>query len=255
MSHRAFELNEARWWSLWADVRWTGASSYVVTSKAFGEYFFNRGALVDCAGGRAEATAAEAALAAAGKDTYLTVPEACASVAAALERRGYVVFDRMTVMRSDRLAFRVADGLELVAGEMVEPVEWANAYSLSFYGDASAAGRVERIISLARGDPAVTLLVGVRGRASAGVLAAYRTPGLLGVYCVGTVQGFRGAGVAGALLTRAGAIASSEGRTLFLQTILSDGVNGFYARGGFRPSYTKLLMKGPPAAGSTGAGI
>jgi hypothetical protein len=50
-------------------------------------------------------------------------------------------------------------------------------------------------------------------------------------------------GVAGSLIYEASKIAMAEGRLLVLQTIISDKVEDFYVRGGFRRLYLKHLMR------------
>ena len=39
----AYEFNEVSWWSNWADTNWPSRNAYLLFSKDFDEYFFNRG--------------------------------------------------------------------------------------------------------------------------------------------------------------------------------------------------------------------
>jgi len=80
------------------------------------------------------------------------------------------------------------------------------------------------------------------GDETAGVLAIFRTEGLAGVYCVGTVPKHRRRGVAGALLSKAEAIAGNEGRRLILQSLASDVSARFYLERGFKALYCKQLL-------------
>ena len=80
------------------------------------------------------------------------------------------------------------------------------------------------------------------GDETAGVLAIFRTEGLAGVYCVGTVPQHRRKGVAASLLSNAKAIAGAEGRHLFLQSLASDGTLRYYLQRGFRVLYSKQLL-------------
>ena len=73
-------------------------------------------------------------------------------------------------------------------------------------------------------------------------MAMFRTRGIVGAYCVGTVPEFRKKGVATALLARARQIATEEGRSLILQTLNSDGVLQFYLRRGFEVIYSKKVL-------------
>jgi ribosomal protein S18 acetylase RimI-like enzyme len=249
-SLKELELNEASWWAFWADLSWTGADSYVLTSRESDEYFFNRGGFLGCEGGAASVAGAEAALVRAGRNPCFSVPDECAQVLRALTSRGYTAFDSMAVLELGRPTFRTSPALAISSGQEVEPADWAAAYSLSFYGDLSESEAATRVASRVAREQSVTLIEGKIDGDAAGVLAAFRSPGLIGIYCVGTAGGFRRAGVAGSLIRAAWDIASAEGRSLVLQTILSENALGFYSRGGFRRLHSKTLL----ARGSGGTG-
>jgi hypothetical protein len=237
------ELNEAGWWSHWADVRWTGQRSYVMLSSDFDEYFFNRAGFVDCGVGKDEIVRMEAEFEAAGRPPCFSVQSECKELVAVLTSRGYTIFDEMSVMQLSKPGLKRANDLKVLRGEDVDTTTWAATYSLSFYGDLSQQAPVARIIDRLAREPSITLLAGEKDREMLGVLAAFRTPGLLGVYCVGTLESSREMGVAGSLIHEANKVASAEARILVLQTIISDGAEGFYAKGGFRRLYLKHLMQ------------
>ncbi len=240
---RDLELNEIGWWSHWADVRWAGETSYVMLSSDFDEYFFNRAGFVDCVGGQEAIPKIEAEFEALARPSCFSVQEECGEVAAVLESRGYATFDKMSVMQLDRPDFKTASGLKVLSGQEVGTAEWAAAYSLSFYGGPGKQDSVSLVADRLRMEPSVTLFAAERDGKTLGVLAAFRTPGLLGVYCVGTVGKHRNMGVASSLIHEASRMAAAEGRLLILQTIASEDVEGFYARGGFHRLYLKKLMR------------
>lgn len=242
-SGRDLELNEVGWWSHWADVRWTGETSYAMLSSDFDEYFFNRAGFVDCGGGQDAIPKIEAEFEALAKPSCFSVQEECNEVATMLESRGYVTFDKMSVMQLDQPKFRTAAGVRLLSGQEVGAAEWAAAYSLSFYGDLGVQNSVSLIAERLRVESSVTLFAGEKDGKTLGVLAAFRTPGLFGVYCVGSLGKHRSMGVAGSLIHEASRMASAEGRLLILQTIVSDKMEDFYARGGFHRLYLKQLMR------------
>ena len=249
-SLRDLELNEVSWWALWADVSWLASDTYIMLSPVFDEYFFNRGGFLECGDAKTKIPAAERAFEAARRTPCFSVSEECNDVVQTLESLGYDAFDRMSVMRLGELGFRVADGLNVSSGKGVDVTDWATTYSLSFYGDLRVRDLVTRIAERLRREPGATLLEGRKGGKMAGVLAAFRTPGLLGVYCVGTLREHRKSGVAGSLLAEVSRIASSEAREVVLQTIVSDGAVKFYLDGGFSEAYSKLLMRrGSPGPG------
>ena len=243
VSWKDLELNEASWWSHWAEVQWTGEKSYVMLSFDFDEYFFNRGGFVDCSEGLDAVARIEAKFEAAGRPACFSVQSECEELTASLNQRGYATFDEMSVMQLNQPQFKQATGLKVLRGPDVKTGDWATTYVLSFYGDLSLRDQVAKVAERLSREPSVVLLAGENNRKTLGVLAAFRTSGLLGVYCVGTLGEQRGKGVAGSLIHVASNIASAEGRLLVLQTILSDGVEGFYERGGFRRLYLKHLMR------------
>ncbi|HYB75738.1 MAG TPA: GNAT family N-acetyltransferase [Nitrososphaerales archaeon] len=249
VSLRDLELNEVNWWGLWADVSWLSNYSYVMISRDYDEYFFNRAGFLECGDARDAISAAEQAFKAAARSPCFMVPEECRGITQILETKGYGEFDKMSVMRLDELGFRLATGLNVTSGQAVDARDWATTFSLSFYGDLRVRNSVAGIATRLKSEPSVTFLAGKKAGRVAGVLAVFRTPGLLGVYCVGTLEDHRRSGIAGSLLHQASQIASSEGRELVLQTIVSDGVGNFYIAGGFKELYSKLIMsKGAPRA-------
>jgi hypothetical protein len=237
------ELNEVGWWSHWSDVEWIDETSYVMLSPDFDEYFFNRAGFVDCSHRLDAVAEMEAKFEAARKPPIFSVQSGCKEVAALLNSRGFTSFEEMSVMQLGSPEFKRATGLKVKQGRDVETTDWAATYALSFYDNLSLERTVERIVDRLREDPSVVLVSGEKDGKTLGVLAAFRTPGLLGIYCVGTREENRRLGVAGSMIHEASKIASAERRLLVLQTIISDHVEDFYSRGGFRRLYLKHLMR------------
>lgn len=240
---RDLELNEVGWWSHWASLYWVGRASYIIHSPVFDEYFFNRAGFVDCTGGRDAIPKIEAEFEALARPPCFSVQEECRETMAMLESYGYATFDRMSVMQLDRPKFKAAVGMTVLSGHEVGPEEWAAAYSRSFYGGLRMQDSVSSIANRLKVESPVILFAGEKDGKTLGILAAFRTPGLLGVYCVGTLGEHRGVGVAGSLIQEANRVAFAEGRLLILQTIASERVDDFYLRGGFRRLYLKRLMR------------
>ncbi len=242
-SRKDLELNEAGWWFHWSDMQWIGEKSYVMLSNDFDEYFFNRASFVDCSSGLDDVVKIEAKFEAAGRHPFFSVQAECKDLSALLTSRGFTLFDKISVMQLGQLKFKNATSLKVMQGQNVETTEWAATYALSFYGNLSLKGPLERIVHRLAEEPSVTLVSGTKDGKTLGVLAAFRTPGLLGVYCVGTRVENRRMGVAGSMIHEVSKIASAEGRELILQTIVSEGFEDFYARGGFRRLYLKHMMQ------------
>ena len=120
--------------------------------------------------------------------------------------------------------------------------DWSKVYLLSFYGDLGLMAPVNEVVQALGHLRRETLLIGRLEGRPAGVVALFRTPGVLGVYCVGTLPEFRGRGVAETLLESARRIGVSEDRRMVIQTIRSDGYEAYYLRRGFKTLYLKALL-------------
>jgi len=240
-SRRDLELNEARWWSNWVHLTWLGSSGYLLTSNDFREPFFNRACVLTCRGVAATAARAERKLTAYGTGSVVVILDSCARAAMDLRAAGYKPVDKMTVMLSGGPG-KSADPGPVTINERPAAVSWTRAYLGAFYGDQELAPHTTRIVTRLLKLKAATLLEARVGGETAGVLALFRTKGLAGVYCVGTIPEHRRKGVAGALLSRAKFIAGDEGRHLVLQALASDVSDRFYLERGFKALYSKQLL-------------
>jgi GNAT superfamily N-acetyltransferase len=233
------ELNELSWWANWVELQWIGKDAYVMTSTEMPELFFNRGGLLACES-VSSINRLEGRFQFLGFRPAVTIYESCSGVMRRLVKAGYKIVDVMTVMRA---VGNVPSKESAVAvGPASSPENWSRAYLSAFYGDLELMPVVDKIVRRLKGSDSTTLLEARVGDQVGGVLAIYRSSRLAGVYCVGTVKRFRGRGVAEALLVRARQVASSEGRTLFLQSLRSDGTGEYYVKRGFRSLYRKVLM-------------
>lgn len=243
-SRRDFELNELRWWSVWANAKSLGSDAYILNSDKFQESFFNRASFIECGAVTSQVGIAEEVFRLLGVTPILTVNSSCLSVLDKLRASGYRVFETMTVMMANGLRKPTApEGIEVRQIPVSAAKEWAKAYLLSFYGEEALLPAVTGVARRLVRNRSATLLEARLDGAVAGVLAIFRTRRLAGIYCVGTVPKFRRRGVAGALLDHAAEIATSEGRRLILQTLKSDGVEEFYSRRGFVALYRKSFLR------------
>jgi GNAT superfamily N-acetyltransferase len=233
------ELNEIHWWSRWARLRRKG-DGHLLTSEVLREPFFNRGGSLSCRGAARAAAWAEGILSRSGMGCTFLVFDSCGT-AEVLAAAGYRQTDAQSVLFSKEPIGTHGKELEVV--ETTRAGGWTAAYLRSFYGNEDLAGVVEPIVASLMKARGVTLLESrVRGM-TAGVLALYRTPEVMGAYCVGTVPGHRREGVATGLLAAARQMADEEKRTLILQTLASDEALPFYLRRGFSVMYTKLVLE------------
>ena len=176
-----------------------------------------------------------------GMDSTFLAYDSCRALGSLLAS-GYRDIDAMTVLLSRGPTGGLRPGgPEVVAS--ASPRRWTDAYLSAFYGSGDQAGAVGPIVDRLSADRATTLLESRVGGETAGVLAIFRTPGIAGVYCVGTVPEYRRQGVASALLASAREVAQREKRSLILQTLTSDGALRFYLDRGFEPLYAKRVLE------------
>jgi GNAT superfamily N-acetyltransferase len=203
------------------------------------ESFFNRAGSLTCQGLVGTAAWAENHLFSRAMNSTFLAFDSCKG-GNSLLAAGYRQVDTMTVLLSrDPIG---DDGSESVAVS-TDTLAWTTAYLRSFYGSEELAGVVGPIVSSLLRSKDVTLLEARAGGDTSGVLALFRTPGMAGVYCVGTVPEQRRHGIATALITKARRIADSEGRILVLQALTSDGALEFYLRRGFEKMYAKRILE------------
>ncbi len=231
-------MNELRWWSKWATLRRHG-DGYLISSDELRESFFNRAGSFSCQGLAGTAAWAERHFSPRGMNPTVLAFESCS--ADPLLAAGYRKVDEMTVLRSTR-TIPDAGAHHLVLSSS-DPRAWTLAYLRSFYGNGKLAKVVEPKVTSLMESREVTLLEARLGEETAGVCALFRTRGIAGVYCIGTVPKFRRRGVATALLSTARKMADSEGRALILQTLTSERAMAFYLARGFARVHSKLVLE------------
>lgn len=241
-SRRDAEINEARWWSRWARLSWAEDGSYLLTSDEFAEPFFNRVGAMSCEGVAGAASWAEGKIVTRGLPSTVLIFESCVRGARSLLASGYRIADIMAVLVSKG---EISASLEadITIRPSTTAESWVSAYLRAFYQSEELKGAVSPIANRLLGAKVATLLEARVKNSVAGSLAIFRTEGIAGVYCVGTVPEFRGMGVATHLLARAREISDAEGRQMVLQTLASDGAGPFYSRRGFEHLYSKLIME------------
>ncbi len=231
--------------------------TYLLSSEELDEPFFNRAGFLTCDPSSLPISDVESAFSAAKRDYVVTFYEPCREAGAALRKRGYAVVDRMAVMKMRRPKASRRNPAVIRRAEPREAGAWCDAYLGSFYGDLALKRKVAPIARRVSELPAVTLLVAESDKKVVGVTALFRTPHLLGLYCLGTLPDYRGRGVAHSLVSEAQRIAGSEGRKLVLQALQSESAEPFYLKAGFRRLYTKVLARKDgreefePASGGT----
>ena len=243
-SVRDCEKNEVDWWSHWADVRWFGTDAWLIESDLFEEYFMNRGGFLQCDHAEESFVRMEPFFARRGLAPHFFVQDGCTETIRRMNAEGYRAVDGMSVLTPDHISIVTNRDLRVEVVSEAGLDDWSTVYLESFYGERRLKDAVMPITKSlsADGHESVLLLGRIEGK-PAGVLALHRTPGLLGVYCVGTLPQFRGRAVAATLIDAALGTGREEGRHVVLQTIASDGYENYYRERGFKRLYSKTLLK------------
>jgi GNAT superfamily N-acetyltransferase len=217
------EANEWSFCSLWTEKVDTRCGKALLNEKLGDDYFFNRAAVEGCPKG-AEMQVAKAFWDR-GMDCYLYFRSPSTLPA----------IDTMHVLKSARIT---GAKHEVVQVDLDGLPVWIDVFTGSF-GVPGWRGEVERIMAVNFKNLAL-LLSYVEGT-PAGCAALYRTGGLTGLYCLGTLSRFRGRGIAKSMFGFAQKMSEGDGTRLFLQTLGSEGLFELYAKSGFVLSHTKQI--------------
>ncbi len=241
----AYEFNEVSWWSNWADTRWLSRNAYLLFSKDFGEYFFNRGGFLKITpDSRKSIAPMESEFETRKRVPHLLLQsdQLDPKLLVTLAKSGYRIADQMAVMDIDEASFKLNPDLkiEYATGSRLE--EWVRIYLDSFYGDSSQLKAVMAIVQKLTKVREASLLIGTIKDKPAGITALFRSGKVCGAYCVATHRDWRGKRAASTMLEFSHRLAVEEGRRLVLQTILSDSLEGLYLKLGFRRAYLKDLF-------------
>jgi N-acetylglutamate synthase-like GNAT family acetyltransferase len=244
-NERPYELNEFGWWSGWTQATWLSKDAYAMFSKDFDENFFNRAGFVRVSSGDEQSLdAIEGEFTKHRRIPHIFVQSNSnhPALLRALAERSYRISDQMSVMEIETPLFKVNPELTLEMGVDSKLEEWASVYLSAFYGETGHLKAVTRILQEVSRMKETSLVLASLKKKPVGCLALFRSKGVCGVYCVGTHPSVRGVGVASTMLDFSRKVAVGEGRRLILQTILSDAVEHFYWKLGFRRVYLKDLF-------------
>lgn len=239
------ELNEVSWWSNWAEAVWLDKNAYLLFSKDYPEYFFNRGGFLKVtnhAVGVVDVMEAEFEKHYLTPNIFVQSESLDSRLLRAFAKKGYKIANQMSVMELEEPSFKTNAKLALETVTEGELERWATVYLEAFYGDTKIIDVVLKTLGRVLRNKEATLILATLEGKPAGCLALFRSQGVLGVYCVGTVPDMRRGHVASTMLDHASKIASKESRKLVLQTILSDSVEPLYLKLGFRRLYLKELF-------------
>lgn len=237
------EANEIGWWSNWAEVTWLSKECYYFISHTFNEPLFNRCRLKRVTNIEQTLTDVEKLYHDKGLEVSFFIKNSpdYEDVHSALMRMQYSVIDRFHILTLKEPRFRTNVKVECRILEDDDLELWCRTYLLSFYGDLLLLDEVYKCVKRAFLAGNNTFILAELNNEAAGTLAIHNSAGLLGVYCVGTVDKFRRKGVASTLLDFASNLSVDVGNDLVLQTFESDSVVEFYRKRGFTNLYTESV--------------
>ncbi len=246
--NETYEQNEVAWWANWAEITWLSKNTYVMLSTEFPEPFFNRVGFLSAEMGSSEIMPRIESVFKKRKLhplIYVQETEEFVGLKTELVARGYVIADSMSVMEMREPSFHVNDEIEVVTVEPAYLTQWCETYLLSFYGETGLLNSVLRIARKIAKRKEVSLVLAKHRGSIVGTLALFESQDVIGAYCVGTLPAFRSRGVATEMMCFAYDFSRSAGRQLILQTMLSDRVEGLYAKMGLQRRYLKRVFTRP----------
>lgn len=216
------EANEWAFCSLWTRKRRAVCARALLNEKLAGDYFFNRATVEGC---DIPVHKVAGIFWQAGMDCHLYFRSS--------PPRSLRKVDTMYVLRSSEVATPAGD---VVVCRQADVPVWIDVFVKSF-SVPSWKDEVTNIIT--KNFNKLELLLAYHKDKPAGCAALYTKNKATGLYCLGTLPGFRSNGIATVILQNAKILAKPD--FLFLQTLGSEGLLGLYKRSGFCVVYEKSI--------------
>ncbi len=174
---------------------------------------------------------------------------------------GYMVMDQMEILSKpisqsesgfSDISDKGALGNTGASVEITDKIEVWNEIFVRSFGIPNSWTKelLRRETAILEKNQASFILANMHGEKSkpGGCLLAFKMPSdCMGIYCVGTLNEFRGRGVARAMLLFTEAFAEGEGCELLgLQTLSSDHVSPMYQRMGYSTDFQRDILMRPP---------
>ena len=192
---KAYESNEVSWWSHWATTKWLSPDAYLLLSRDFDEYFFNRGGFLRITPDSGKLVGRmESQFESYGRKPHLLLQseQLDSKLLTTLAQRGYRIADQMGVLEADDVSFKANPDLKIETLAERGLGAWAGIYLDSFYGNLNQMEVVMRILRKLLRVKAATLLLGTIKDRPVGITALFRTGKVCGAYCVATHRDWRG---------------------------------------------------------------
>jgi hypothetical protein len=149
------------------------------------------------------------------------------------ENKYMSLLDTMYVLQRPRDIAKATDTPVVLVDESSVPI-WIDIFCKSF---SVHEWRAEVTTIITKNLNKIILLLSLDENLPSGCAILYRTGGITGVYCLGTLAEKRGRGIATSILRKAASMSGG----LSLQTLKSDGLLEWYQRKGFSVAYAKRI--------------
>ncbi len=163
-----------------------------------------------------------------------------------LASKSFHIFDLMYIMglksrveSSSKKSNRQLE-IEFVNKETIKT--WAQVYARAFEIEGDALLTIIECTKNALASKNTSLYIGYVKKEPVAVGALYTQDGVSGIYCLGTLESFRGKGIANTMISRLIDDSFALGtKDVCLQTLHKDGVRDFYLKRGFSIDLTREI--------------
>jgi GNAT superfamily N-acetyltransferase len=239
------EFNEFYFCSLWTEhFRIRNCADILLNEKLTQDYFFNRLTNITCNDTHSAIEEGVRISFKKGIDCYVYVPDDNKKLEDMLLGKGFTLVDSMSVLKCTTTNSIEYDNNTIDITKIgIDSIPiWVDVFCHAF-DIQNWKNEVQRIIKSHFKE--LTLLVSYlknKSNIPVGCTALFHRCSLIGLYCLGTVSGFRGQGIATKMVKVALEIAQQRGLDfIFLQAFANEGIIGFYNKLGFQTIYKKKV--------------
>ncbi|MDQ3718535.1 MAG: GNAT family N-acetyltransferase [Thermoproteota archaeon] len=238
------EFNEFYFCSLWTEhFRIRNCADILLNEKLTEDYFFNRLTNITCIEIDTAIDEGVRISLKKGIDCYVYVPDDNKKLEDMLLGKGFTLVDSMSVLRCTTNSIEYDNNnIDITKIDIDSIPIWVDVFCDAF-DIQNWKNEVQRIIQ-SHFKELILLVSYLKNKSNVpvGCTALFHRCSLIGLYCLGTVSGFRGQGIATKMVKVALEIAQQSGLDfIFLQAFANEGIIGFYNKLGFQTIYKKKV--------------
>lgn len=238
----AMEGNEYGFFSLWSDVVELDSAKLFLNRNLRDDMLFNRASISETNADKD--TIVEEALAhfqEAGIKPAFFISQHHKKIEQKLLEMSFKHSDDFNVMKLAKFIPYHTRSAEVSAIGEDGDESWTNTYMKSFGIASNFKGEISKRVQNSLGNGRCTLYIAKVDGEPAGTCLAYSEGKTTGFYCIGTIQKFRGIGIASQMLQTG--IEGSKARSYCLQNLEGDDVRIFYEKRGFKTAFVKKVYQ------------